>query len=131
MICWKVIILIILLIAVQTFAQKGNDFSDAKTDTVKYKIGIDKEYLQHSDSINYDYQVNKDFQKLDFVIPKLNSFDKIQISSDKLASFKNSWARLMELEYQESTKYDLGEVGKYLGISKNVFAIVLAILSLL
>jgi len=122
---------IVLLITTQTFAQKGNNISDFRTDTVKYKIGTDKEYLQHSDSINYDYQINKDFQKLDFVIPKLNSFDKIQISSDKLASFKNSWTRLMELEYKESTKYDLGKVGKYLGISKKVFAIVLAILSLL
>jgi len=131
MICWKVITIIILIIATQTFAQKGNNISDAKTDTLKHKIGTDKEYLQNSDSINYDYQFNKDFQKLDFVIPKLNSSNKIQISSDKLASFKNSWTRLMELEYKESTKYDLGEVGKYLGISKNVFAIVLAILSLL
>jgi len=80
MICWKVITLIILLITTQTFAQNGNDFSDAKTDTVKFNSGnsgTDKEYLQNSDSINYDYQVNKDFQKLDFAIPKLNSFDKI------------------------------------------------------
>ena len=131
MIYWKVLTLVIFLTVTQSIAQNENSISDAKTDTVKYKTGTDKEYFQHSDSVNYDYQINKDFQKLNFVLPSLNSFDIIHVRTDKLASFKNSWARLMELEYEESTKYDLGKVGKYLGISQKVFAIVLAVLSLL
>jgi hypothetical protein len=48
-----------------------------------------------------------------------------------LESLRISLKILREIEYRNRMRYDLGELGKYLGLSRNVTAIVLAILSLL
>lgn len=48
---------------------------------------------------------------------------------DQLRGFKDSYSFLMKSEYKNLFKYDLGVVGKYLGISKNILAIILAIIS--
>lgn len=48
---------------------------------------------------------------------------------EELGSFKESFSLLMELEKKDRNKYDLGFVTKYLGISQQVLAIILAIIS--
>lgn len=45
--------------------------------------------------------------------------------------FKKEMYRILALKYKDYTKYDLGEIGYYLGLSKNIMAIVLAIISIL
>jgi len=50
---------------------------------------------------------------------------------DELKSFKISLNILREMEYESLIKYDLGELGKYLGLSRNIMAVILAIISLL
>ena len=52
-------------------------------------------------------------------------------SEDDLESYKKSVNILMALGYEDYTKYDLGELGKYLGISQEIMAIILGILTLL
>ena len=61
------------------------------------------------------------------------NYTKSEIESifneDQLKGFKDSYTFLMKSEYQNLFKYDLGVVGKYLGLSENIMAIILAIIS--
>ena len=50
-------------------------------------------------------------------------------NEDQLKGFKDSYSFLMKSEYKNLFKYDLGVVGKYLGLSENIMAIILAIIS--
>ncbi len=50
-------------------------------------------------------------------------------SKEGLESFKESFRLLMEYASKDRNKYDLGVVGKYLGISRNIMAIILALIS--
>jgi len=65
--------------------------------------------------------------------------DKILLSQDYFLSnndnfkdstedFKKSFALLMEYAKHNQNKYDLGEFGRYLGISRNIMAIILALI---
>jgi len=74
---------------------------------------------------------------LDLNIPQIDNdgayFTQSDIESmfnkDQLKGFKDSYSFLIKAEYKNLFKYDLGVVGKYLGISKNIMAIILAIIS--
>ncbi len=57
------------------------------------------------------------------------SLDLKHYSKEELESFKESFSLLMELQKKDRNKYDLGFVTKYLGISQQVLAIILAIIS--
>ncbi|MFZ1517365.1 MAG: hypothetical protein WAU11_01240 [Ignavibacteriaceae bacterium] len=48
---------------------------------------------------------------------------------DSTENFKQSFALLMEYEKHNQNKYDLGEFGRYLGISKDIMTIILALIS--
>ncbi len=48
---------------------------------------------------------------------------------DSTEDFKKSFGLLMEYAKHNQNKYDLGELGRYLGISRKILAIILAILS--
>ncbi len=50
---------------------------------------------------------------------------------DRFNSFKESLKNSLSLEYKKRPNYDLGEITKYLGISQQIFAIILGIISLL
>jgi hypothetical protein len=63
------------------------------------------------------------------LLPNYN-YNLIDYSDEELASFKESFNLLMEFAKQARNKYDLGEVGKYLGMSRKLLAIILAIVSL-
>ena len=75
--------------------------------------------------------------ELNLNIPQLDSeviyymqpdFDTM-FNENQLKGFKDSYSFLMKSEYRNLFKYDLGVVGKYLGISKNILAVILAIIS--
>ena len=57
------------------------------------------------------------------------SFDLKDYSKEDLKSFKETFSLLMELAKKDRNKYNLGFVTKYLGISQQVMAIILAIIS--
>ena len=64
--------------------------------------------------------------------PGINNFGlRSYAKFNELDSFNKSVEKVLLLKYRDLTKYDLGLVGKYLGISKNILAIILAILSAL
>lgn len=48
---------------------------------------------------------------------------------DSTKDFKKSYGLLLEYAKYNQNKYDLGEFSRYLGISRNILAIILAILS--
>jgi len=48
---------------------------------------------------------------------------------DSTEDFKQSFALLMENAKHNQNKYDLGEFGRYMGISRNILAIILALIS--
>ena len=52
-------------------------------------------------------------------------------NKDELESFKLSLNILREIEFKNRKKYDLGGLGKYLGLSRNIMTFILALLSLL
>lgn len=49
---------------------------------------------------------------------------------DSTEDFKQSFGLLMEYAKHNQNKYDLGEIGRYLGISRDILAIILAIVSI-
>ena len=51
------------------------------------------------------------------------------IESNRLDSFKQNFSRSLSYGYHEIDKYNLGVAGNYLGKAKDLFAVVLAILS--
>jgi hypothetical protein len=66
-----------------------------------------------------------DYEGFQYMQP---DFDTM-FNEDQLKGFKDSYSFLMKSEYKNLFKYDLGVVGKYLGISENIMAIILAIIS--
>jgi len=58
-----------------------------------------------------------------------NTLNLNNYSNEELAYFRQTFQQLMEIAKKNHYKYDLGEVGRYLGISQRVLALILAILS--
>ena len=57
------------------------------------------------------------------------AFNTSDHSEEELTYFKDSFKHLMEIAKKNHYKYDLGEVGRYLRISRKILAIILAIIS--
>lgn len=66
-----------------------------------------------------------DYERFNYMQPDFETM----FNEDQLKGFKDSYTFLMKSEYQNLFKYDLGVVGKYLGLSENIMAIILAIIS--
>jgi hypothetical protein len=58
-----------------------------------------------------------------------NTLDLNNYSNEELAYFKETFQQLLEIAKKNHYKYDLGEVGRYLGISRDILAIILALVS--
>ena len=58
-----------------------------------------------------------------------NTSSLYNYSKDELSYFKETFQQLMEIARRNHHKYDLGEVGRYLGISRKIMAVILAIIS--
>jgi hypothetical protein len=79
----------------------------------------------------YRLRSSKYFSTNNYLFSELSDKSNWIYPEDDLESFKLSLNILREIEYKNRMKYDLGEIGKYLGLSKNIMAIILAILSVL
>lgn len=116
---------IFLSINVQLIGQI--DSSDAKIFNPFRDLSPYRTYLPYdNDQNNWEIFIPKSMLRND-----LSNRLKWNSNEVELVSLKISLKLLRQLEYRNRMKYDLGELGKYLGISKNIMALILAILSLL
>jgi hypothetical protein len=79
----------------------------------------------------YSLRSSIKIQSQNLFLNDLSNQSKWFTAKDELESFKLSLNILRGIEYKNRTKYDLGEFGKYLGLSRNIIAIILAVLSLM
>ncbi len=89
----------------------------------------------YNDNVNRTNLLNFDRKNIGrniFYIP--NNFARrsqiIELINYQIIKSKSELYRILALKYQERRKYDLGELGAYLGLSKNITAIILAIISI-
>ncbi len=132
------------------FAQTKGRTDSMKIDTTKQKIKNKKEYFNNSDLFKSNDSLYKNnLQKpksagsiyllkgnnLIYSNPYLNSGliagENSVNFTDRFAESKKYLFKLLELGYKNQIRYNLGKFGRYLGISKNVLAIILGIISLI
>lgn len=132
------------------FAQIKGKIDSTKIDTTKHKINNEKEYFNNSDlfkSNTFLHKNNLPKSKSAGLIYLLKNNNLIYSNpylyfglipgesrgnfTDRFAESKKYLFKLLELGYKDQTKYNLGKFGRYLGISKNVLAIILGIISLI
>ena len=143
------VIISIILLAKPDYAQINTDKDSLNNKTPAYNISNDVNYPNRFDTTQpYIFYNNKSkiftIYKPDYnlirnkltysilyqrsLLPSLNNQTN---SIDQFDSFKESLYNALALEYKKRQRYDLGEFGKYLGISRNLLAIILGIISLL
>ena len=89
-----------------------NDLKKSLNENLLLGLNLSSKALNDSALVFQSYKLN------------LNEY-----SEEELEDFKKSFQMLLGLEKAERIKYDLGVVGKYLGISRNIMTIILAIIS--
>ena len=135
---FRLIIFLLLTINFQ-FAAQNVDYKDS-SNTATIKIDTNKSDIPYFKKNTFEPKIfyNSELKKWEIFIPGYRLNNK-QIYSgtlllNNLASGNiftyESLRLLLDIQYRERMKYDLREIGKILGISKNIFAIILAILSL-
>jgi hypothetical protein len=143
------VIISVFLLAQPSFAQLNEENDSLENKNPAFNISNDGNYPIRFDTINpYIFYNNEskiftiykpDFNlirnKLTYSMLYQRSFfpprNKSPGTIDRFNLFKESLRNTLALEYKKRLKYDLGEFGRYLGISKQIFAIILGIISLL
>ena len=146
---YSAVIISIFLLAQLNFAQLNADQDSLDNKTPRFNISNNVNYPIRFDTINpyifYNNEskiftiYNPDFNlirnKLSYSVLYQRSFfpplTKPSGITVRFNLFKESLRNSLALEYKKRLKYDLGDFGKYLGISKQIFAIILGIISLL
>jgi hypothetical protein len=143
-----ILIFFVVVFSSQIFAQDSGNKDSSKVDTTKSASNNLNSFF---DSNLFEPQLyyDNDIKKWKIFIPQYSLRSNFEINSkylylddlkkksvytysdDELESFKESINILMALGYKDYTKYDLGELGKYLGISQKLMAIILGILTVL
>jgi len=138
--CIKLFFICIFVFPCNCFSQENlkdisskdsiNKFNSLRRDELQFKnfFRSNSKKLMHEDDLSglelYVKTINDSL-----FITKLYTLDFNNYSETELAYFKESFNQLMEIAKKNHYKYDLGEVGRYLGISRKILAIILAILS--
>lgn len=138
--CFKLVSVLVLFFSIQVFSQEDSD-TFSVTDSINQSKQNLKSELQFKNFFKSDFKKNFD----ENLLMGLNLYSKVltdstftiqsyklnlnEYSDEELADFRESFQMLMEYAKNDRNKYDLGVVGKYLGISRNIMAIILAILS--
>ncbi|MCG6913061.1 hypothetical protein LJE86_04020 [bacterium BMS3Abin03] len=144
---FRLIIFLLLTINFQ-FAAQNVDYKDS-SNTATIKIDTNKSDIPYFKKNTFEPKIfyNSELKKWEIFIPgyrlnnkqiysgtlslnNLASGNIFTYSKDEMKTYHESLRLLLDIQYGERMKYDLGEIGKILGISKNIFAIILAILSL-
>lgn len=133
------ILVLLSIITLQLTAQETNN-KTSSVDSTKQRINYQHEKMQFKNFFrdNLHKRMNQtDLSSLS-LYNEIN--DNLVLSDDYFLSyednfkdstedFKQSFALLMEYAKHNQNKYDLGEFGRYLGISRDILAIILAIIS--
>lgn len=133
-------LVLLIFITLQIFSQ-DKTYQPIELDSTKTQKQNISEELKFKSFFQYDSKKRMSFDDLS----SLKLFNKsINDSSlfmqnlylsfsenykEQTEDFKKSFALLMEYAKHNQNKYDLGEFGRYLGISRNIMAIILAIIS--
>ena len=143
-----IFIFYVVVFSSQIFSQNSVNQDSSKIDTTK---SASNNFNLFFDSNSFESQLyyDNEIKKWKIFIPQYSLRSNFEINSkylflddlkkksvytcseDELESFKESINILMALGYKDCTKYDLGELGKYLGISQKLMAIILGILTVL
>ena len=100
-------------------------FKNRYIDKLNILYGFNKNSVDLTNSLLFSC-----FRKNDFM--HLNLYPNVYFqNSDQIEKSKKELNRILALKYKEQNKYDLGKIGVYLGLSKNVTAIILAIISIM
>ena len=131
----------IKLFFVCIFILPCNSYTQENPDDISIKDSINRDELQFKNFFrnNSKKLLSKDdllglqlYEKIisdSLFIIYPNTLNLNNYSNEELAYFRQTFQQLMEMAKRNHYKYDLGEVGRYLGISQRVLAIILAILS--
>ena len=148
MLKYLTIFFLIVVLNSQIFTQSLYNQDSTKVDTIKPASNYFNPFLGSNSFESHLYYDNES-RKWNIFIPQYSLRSNFEINSkylylddlkkktvymyseDDLESYKKSVNILMALGYENYTKYDLGELGKYLGISQKLMAIILGILTLL
>ncbi len=146
---YSAVFISIFLLAQLNYAQLNADKDSLDNKTPAFNISNDVNYPIRFDTTNpyifynsesklftiYKPDFNLIRNKLTYSILYQRSFfpllNKSPSTIDRFKLFKESLRNSLVLEYKKRQKYDLGDFGRYLGISKQIFAIILGIISLL
>lgn len=107
-----------------------NNFDSLRRDQLQFKNFFrnnSKKLMSKDDLFGLELYVKAISDSV--LITQPYAFNTSDYSEEELTYFKDSFKQLMEIAKKNHYKYDLGEVGRYLGISRKILAIILAILS--
>lgn len=146
MLFFKNIMFFEFLLIISSFAQTNEGLT---IDTTNHVKDYDDPFVINRESFNSDYNKNNyyllkslftnplhfnNYQQFSgsYSYDKFNNYSQNIIDhNDQITRSKKELYRILAIKYKERNKYDLGEIGKYLGVSKNVAVIILAIISIL
>ena len=138
----KGMIIVSIILVHINFAQTTNEINPIKIDTAKQKNT--DEIVEKQSLRLYELKIlyNNHFNKLPFYIPgnniiypapyALSNFSyrvNNYRTTNGLTLFSESLRKLLAKEYEKRGRYDLGKFGRYLGITYNIVAVILWILS--
>ena len=131
----------IKLFFVCIFILPCNSYTQENPDDISIKDSINRDELQFKNFFRHDSKkllgtddllglqlYGKTINDSLFIIYP-NTLNLNNYSNEELAYFRQTFQQLMEIAKKNHYKYDLGEVGRYLGISRNILTIILAIIS--
>jgi hypothetical protein len=138
--CNKLFFVCIIILSCNSYSQENPSDISIK-DSIKNFNSIQKDQLQFKNFFrsNSKRLLGKDDlfglqlygktinDSLFIIYP--NTLNLNNYSNEELAYFKETFNQLMEMAKRNHYKYDLGEVGRYLGISRNILTVILAIIS--
>ncbi len=132
---FKIIIIVFLFTSGLLYSQK--DINQNSKKTGKPEIGLKlKGTVLPGSEFKTPKLILPFLFKNNSIFPNPNTFlyqnfpQTLKRQSD-LAFAKNNISKFLLLKYSGIPNYDLGKFGEYLGISKNIFTIILAIISML
>ncbi len=136
-----IVFFMIIILVQQDFAQVKEDTNFVKVDNTNFINAnaldhlyspklfnantLGKKYLSKHNIILLNHTLLSYKLNIDLFYMPIN-----QSNIDELKSFKKSMSVLLIKEYKKRNKYDLGKVGQFLGLTRDVTAIIIAILSL-
>lgn len=138
--CIKLFFVCVIIFSCNCYSQENpvdisikdsiNNFNSFNKDKLQFKNFFrdnSKKLLSKDDLLGLHLYGKTISDSLFIIYP--NNLNLNNYSNEELAYFKETFQQLLEIAKKNHNKYDLGKVGRYLGISQKVLALILAILS--